>query len=97
VLRALGLTRRECRAIVRWQSLTAVALGVALGLPLGFLAGRGAWRVEADRLGIASDVAVPFAGIVLVLVATLVVGFVCTALPARRAARLRPAGILRSE
>jgi predicted lysophospholipase L1 biosynthesis ABC-type transport system permease subunit len=97
VLRALGVTQRDSRSIVRWQALTAVVLGAVLGVPLGVIAGAAAWRFEANRLGIASDIAFPITGLAVALTATLVVALACTAVPAHRAARLRPAAILRAE
>jgi predicted lysophospholipase L1 biosynthesis ABC-type transport system permease subunit len=97
VLRALGVTPAGSRSIVRWQACTSVVLGVAIGVPVGILAGTLAWRFEANRLGIATDVAAPTGALSIALVATAIVAGACSALPARRAARMRPAEILRGE
>jgi putative ABC transport system permease protein len=96
VLRAIGVTARGTRAIIRWQAVISVSLGLVIGIPLGVLVGTLAWRVEATNLGVATDSVVP-AVIAMLIPGALLVGILCTALPAWRAARLHPAEILRSE
>ena len=71
-----------------------VALG--LGIPLGIVCGRVAWRLFASQLGIMPVVVLPVI-LVLVVPAALVLAVAVAAVPGESAARARPAEILRSE
>ncbi len=97
VARALGLTSGGVGAVVRWQATVISVLGIAIGAPLGLLLGRFVWDRIADSYGFAGDQAWPwpvlFAVAPLTLAATLLLAWA----PARRAARLRPSEILRTE
>ncbi len=97
VLRALGLTPRQAAACVTWQATVIGFVALAIGIPLGMIVGRQVWRALADSL---SFVYVgPLSGLVLlVLVPAALFLLVALALwPARAAARLHTAEILRSE
>ncbi len=72
-LRALGYSRSQSGLTVLWQSLALAMGALALGLPLGLLAGRQIWTVYATGLGVATDAFVPLAPIVISLVGTAVV------------------------
>jgi ABC-type antimicrobial peptide transport system permease subunit len=74
---------------------TAVALVV--GIPAGIVVGRLAWRAFADELGVAAGPVIPLRWVAATLVGGLVVALVAAALPARIAARIDPAAVLRSE
>ena len=91
VLRALGFGDRDVRRSVRWQGLALVVVGLVVGVPLGVVAGRFAWRAFADRLGVVPEPAVPLALLVALVLVTLVLGWIAVALPARAAARISPA------
>lgn len=97
VLRALGLTQRQCRAITFTQATVVAAIGLLFGVPLGLAIGRLVWRAVADYTPI--QYAPPLALWALVLVAPVVlaISFILAAWPGRRAARLRVAQILRAE
>ncbi len=97
IARALGLAPRDASAVVRWAATTFSALGLALGVPVGLLLGRFAWDRVADSYGIADDPAWPWAVLIAVVPVTLALTIVIAWIPARRAARLRPAEVLRSE
>jgi ABC-type antimicrobial peptide transport system permease subunit len=79
------------------MAATIGAVGLVLGQLLGLAAGRVVWGEVARGIGAAGDPAVPWllvAGAVpVVLAGTALVAL----LPARRAARLRPAAVLRAE
>jgi putative ABC transport system permease protein len=90
VLRAVGFGDRDVRRSVRWQGLTMIGVGVLIGIPLGIIGGRYAWRYFADRLGVALTVTVPLSWLALEVVVTVVLGLLAVALPARTAARLSP-------
>jgi putative transposase len=60
VMRALGFRRRDVGRAVAWQSITYASAAVAVGLPLGVVAGSIAWRVYAERLGVVPESVVPW-------------------------------------
>jgi ABC-type antimicrobial peptide transport system permease subunit len=89
VLRALGCTRRQLAATMRWQGLMLTLSAIVIGIPAGLIASRFAWSAFAAHVGIASDTTSPIVilgagtvGLVLitVIVATVVGGRVPTAL-----------------
>src|SRR5262249_2221368 len=84
-LRAIGMTRRQARRMVRHEAVTTSLIGAAVGLPLGILVG---WVVIRGlaRFGAAFHLPLtPLAGSVGVAAAA---GVLAAVLPARRAARL---------
>jgi putative ABC transport system permease protein len=86
LLRAVGMTRRQVRTLVRWESVMIAALGTALGFVLAI---GGAWAIVqalADE-GI-THVVVPTGRIAVIVGCAVVAGVVAAAAPARRAARL---------
>ncbi len=97
VLRALGLSRRQTRAVVGWHATTLAAVGVALGVPLGMLAGRWAWRWVATTMPL--DYVPPVAALAAVAAVpvTLMAANVIALVPARAAAAARPSLALRVE
>jgi ABC-type lipoprotein release transport system permease subunit len=97
VLKALGLVRRQVRAIVVVQALTYAAVAVLGGLPLGVAAGRFAWSVFAEWQGIAAEVVIPLPTILAVVPAAALVAAALALLPARWAAATPAATVLRSE
>jgi len=103
VLMSLGAKRRQVGWIFRLQGLLIGALGTAAGLALGYsfawAAGHYRWiRLEADVYAVSY---VPFemrAGDALWITASvLLISFLATLYPARRAASIAPAAGLRYE
>lgn len=88
LLRAVGQTRPQLRAMVRWESVLVAAFGTVGGLALGSFLG---WVLVKSSDG-ASDSAFAFALPPLQLLVVALVGVTAGALaglrPARRAARL---------
>jgi putative ABC transport system permease protein len=85
MLRAIGMTRRQARRMIRHESVITALIGAALGLPLGiFLA---ALVTQAlSQYGVGMSLPVPtLAGFTLVAV---LAGVAAAILPARRASRL---------
>ncbi|MFE4993667.1 ABC transporter permease [Streptomyces mirabilis] len=88
LLRAVGQTRSQLRAMVRWESVLVAAFGTAGGLALGAFLG---WVLVEASDG-ASDstfaFAIPPVRLVVVALVGLAAGALAGLRPARRAARL---------
>ena len=85
MLRAIGLTRRQARRMIRYESVIVALIGAALGLPLGMLLA--AVIVKAlDSMDVTFSAPI-VAVVVFAIVATLA-GMLAAILPARRASRL---------
>ncbi len=85
MLRAIGMSRRQMRRMVRQESIVTALIGAALGLPVGVLLAALTTRALGS-LGIGFHLpAQQLAGFVLLAV---VAGIGAAVLPARRAARL---------
>ncbi len=97
VLKVLGLGPAQVRATVAWQATTLALVAVAVGVPLGVVAGRLVWRLFAHQLGITPEPAVPLLALGLLALATMVVANLVAVLPGRSASRTQPALVLRSE
>jgi putative ABC transport system permease protein len=83
MLRAVGMTRRQVRRMIRHESVITALLGAAFGIPLGV--------VLAVLVGVAikfSAVTIPVGTLVIFVIAAIVAGLVAAIFPARRAARL---------
>jgi putative ABC transport system permease protein len=86
MLRAVGMTRRQVRRMIRHESVITALIGAALGLPLGiFLA------VLVTRALSEFDVQFHLPGrqLALFVVVAMIAGVLAAIIPARRAARLR--------
>ncbi len=97
LLKTLGMTRRQVRAIVAWQTTLTLAVAVVVGVPLGIAVGRWAWTSFANSLGVAPVTVVSASGIALGFAALLVTGNLLAAIPAAVAAGTPPAAALRTE
>jgi putative ABC transport system permease protein len=85
MLRAVGMTRRQTRRMIRHESVITALIGATLGLALGFfLAFLVTQALKKDGIGFA----VPTASIVVFVLAAIIAGLLAAILPARRAARL---------
>jgi putative ABC transport system permease protein len=86
MLRAVGMTRRQVRRMIRSESIVTALIGATLGLPLGvFLA----WMVTKALSGQGVSFAVPGGQLVIFLVVAVVAGLLAAIFPARRASRLK--------
>jgi hypothetical protein len=97
VLRALGMTRRQCRIVVVTQATLLAVIGLAFGIPLGVAAGRTLWRAAAGITPLAYHTPAALWALVLIAPLALVVANLLAGWPGHRAARLRTAEILRTE
>ena len=86
MLRAVGMTRRQVRRMIRHESVITALIGAALGLPLGvFLA----FLVTRALSEFDIRFEVPATQLLVFAVVAIVVGMIAAIAPARRAARLR--------
>jgi predicted lysophospholipase L1 biosynthesis ABC-type transport system permease subunit len=97
LVKTLGMTRRQVRAIVAWQTTLTLVIAIAVGTPLGIAAGRWAWRTFAGSLGVAPVTVVPVLLLAAGGAALIVAGNLLASVPAAVAARTAPASILRAE
>jgi len=97
ILKTLGFVRRQVSAAVAWQSTVLAAIAAVIGVPLGVAAGRLLWGLFADQLGVAARARTPVVAVVVAVPAALLAANLIAAVPARIAARTRPAVVLRSE
>ena len=85
MLRAVGMTRRQVRRMVRHESVITALIGAALGLPLGiFLALLMTRALSQFNV----QIAVPAGQLVVFAVVAIAVGILAAVFPARRASRL---------
>jgi putative ABC transport system permease protein len=86
LLRAVGETRGQVRAMVRWESVIVAVFGTVGGLAFGAFLG---WAL-VQSAGSDQDFtfAAPFTQLVIVLVVGALAGLLAGLRPARRAARL---------
>jgi putative ABC transport system permease protein len=86
LLRAVGMTRGQVRAMVRWESVVISVIGALIGAALGTGLGVALTRALADE-GI-EKVDVPVTQLLLYLVAAAVAGVFAAIGPARRASKV---------
>jgi putative ABC transport system permease protein len=97
ILKTIGFSRRQVSATVAWQATALGAIAVAVGIPLGAVAGRWGWNFFAGKLGVVPVAVVPIVAVLLIVPATLAVANAMAAIPGRLAAQTRPAMVLRTE
>jgi putative ABC transport system permease protein len=86
LLRAVGMSRRQLRATIRWESVIIALFGTTLGLAVGVLGGWGAVRVFRDE---GFEVfRLPFGVLTGVAVIAALLGMLAALVPAWRASRL---------
>lgn len=97
ILRALGMTQRQSAGVVATHATLIAVIGLVAGVPLGLAFGRTVWRAVADTTPLAYEP--PWAGVTLLILvpSAIVLANVLAALPARSAARLPTAQLLRAE
>ena len=83
MLRAVGMTRRQVRRMIRHESVITALIGGAIGIALGIVLG--ALLVARVDFIVFS---LPVGSLIVFAIATIIVGIVAAIFPARRAARL---------
>jgi putative ABC transport system permease protein len=84
LLRAVGLSRRAVRAMIRWEAIIVALIGALVGLVLGLFLG----VVSVSAIPQFKTVAIPWGSMLIFFVAAAIFGVVAAIIPARRAARL---------
>jgi hypothetical protein len=97
VCRALGFIPRQVVSALGAHAIATTLVGLAFGIPFGFAVGRQVFGLVARRAHIAIDFPLPLAVAMMVVPAAFVIALTTALLPARVAARMRPADILRAE
>jgi ABC-type lipoprotein release transport system permease subunit len=97
VLKTVGFVRRQVSATIAAQASTFAAVAIVVGVPLGIVTGRVAWRAVAAGIGLDPVVVVPLALVVAIVFGTLLAVNVIAAIPGVMARRIRPAVALRAE
>ena len=94
MLRAVGMTRRQLRNMIRHESVITALIGGALGIAVGgFLAVLTTQALSDEGVVLA----IPWTTIALLVVAAIAAGVLAAVFPARRAARLNVLQALRHE
>jgi putative ABC transport system permease protein len=87
MLRAIGMTRRQVRRMIRQESVITALIGAAIGLPLGiFLAG----LVNRALSQYEVRFAIPWVQLIILTLVAVIIGILAAIMPARRAAKLNP-------
>jgi putative ABC transport system permease protein len=92
MLRAVGMTRRQVRRMIRHESVITALLGAAFGIPLGV--------VLALMVGVAINFAaftIPWGTLIVFVIAAIIAGLIAAIFPARRAGRLNVLAALQYE
>jgi putative ABC transport system permease protein len=87
MLRAIGMTRRQTRRMIRQESIITALIGAALGLPLGIFLAALVTRALAD---FNLTFSIPWTQLAILTLVAIVVGILAAITPARRAAKLDP-------
>jgi putative ABC transport system permease protein len=83
MLRAVGMTRRQVRRMIRHESVITALLGATFGIPLGV--------ILALMIGVAIKYpafTIPVGTLIVFVIAAILAGIIAAIFPARRAARL---------
>lgn len=86
LLRAVGLSRRQLRRMVRLEAVAIAVLGAVLGVVMGLVFGTVLQQSLAED-GV-TELAIPVGQLLIVVAVAAVLGVLAAVLPARRAAKL---------
>jgi putative ABC transport system permease protein len=86
LLRAVGVSRRQLRTMIRLEAIVVAVFGAVLGVVMGVAFGSAVVRALRDD-GL-TDLAIPWSALVVFVVGSALLGVLAAVFPARRAARL---------
>jgi putative ABC transport system permease protein len=95
LLRAVGMSRRQLKRMVRLESVVIALLGTVLGVVLGIAFGIVVQRALRDD-GI-DVLSIPWGQLLIFVVAAVIFGILAAALPARRASKLNVLNAITTE
>jgi putative ABC transport system permease protein len=91
MMRAVGMTRRQVRRMIRHESIITALIGAGLGLPLGLVVA----GAMAGALG--SPFVPPITSLIVFTIVAIIAGILAAIAPARRASRLNVLNALHYE
>lgn len=95
LLRAVGMSQRQVRSAIRWESVIIALFGTALGLLVG---GLGGWGVVSALRDEGFDVfRVPVATLLVLALVAGILGLLAALVPAWRAGRLKVLDAIRTD
>ncbi len=83
MLRAVGMSRRQVRRMIRHESVITALLGAAFGIPLGILLA----LMVGGAIGFAAFT-IPVGTLIIFVIAAIIAGLIAAIWPARRAGKL---------
>ncbi|HMJ37222.1 MAG TPA: FtsX-like permease family protein [Baekduia sp.] len=83
LLRAIGMSRRQVRRVIRYEAIITAQIGAVIGLALGIVLSLLVTRAIDDF-----QLSIPVGTLIFLLIAAAVAGVLAAILPARRASRL---------
>lgn len=86
LVRAVGMTRRQLRRMIRFEAALVSTFGAVLGVGVGLLFGWGVVSALPDT--ITGTIAVPVPSVLILMAVAAAAGVIAAWLPARRAGRL---------
>lgn len=86
-LRALGMHRQQVRRVVTVHAVATVIAGLVLGVPLGLVAGRSAWRLVIEGQGVVDQASTPLLALLAVAPVAVVLAVAVSWWPGARASR----------
>ena len=92
MLRAVGMTRRQVRNMIRHEAIITALLGAALGIPVGVVLA----LMVGKAIGYQAFT-IPWGTLIVFIVAAVIAGLVAAIFPARRAGRLNILDALKYE
>jgi len=92
MLRAIGMTRRQVRRMIRHESVITSLIGAVIGCALGLVLAA-LLIARVDEINFFT----PWGQLLTFLIAAIIVGIIAAIFPARRAARLNPLEALQYE
>jgi putative ABC transport system permease protein len=92
MLRAVGMTRRQLRRMIRHEAIVTALIGAALGIPLGVVLA----LMVGDAIKYPAFT-IPWGTLVVFVIAAVIAGLLAAIFPARRAGRLNVLAALQYE
>jgi putative ABC transport system permease protein len=83
LLRAIGMSRRQVKRVIRYEAVITAEIGAVIGLVLGIVL-----SVLVTRAIDGFELAIPVVSLIVLLIAAALAGVLAAILPARRASRL---------